>query len=91
MNLNFTGSSWFPAWKFTKSNCHRDFMLGVAKKGGRDYLDGSYVAPYTTVFWNRSLGNISIAYETYRRAVDGNDEEMTRKLKSIGLPLDIRL
>lgn len=91
VGLNFTKTSWFPAWKFTKSECQRDFMVGVSKRGGRDYLDSSYITPYTTVFWNRSLGDISIAYETYRRAVDENDEEMTGKLKSIGLPLDIRL
>lgn len=89
--LNFTKTSWFPAWKFTNSECQRDFMVGISKWSCRDYLDSSYIAPFTTVLWNRSLGNISIAYDNYRKAIEGNDEEKIKKMKSIGLPLDIRL
>lgn len=91
MGLNFTRTSWFPAWKFTTSECQRDFMVGISKWSCRDFLDSSYIAPYTTVLWNRSLGNISIAYENYRRAIRENDTEKIEKMKSVGLPLDIRV
>ena len=90
--MNYTSSSWFPLKNFTKSNCHKDYMVGVSKWKCKDYLyPDKTINPYDTVIWNRSLGNISISLQNYHDAIKSNNEDVMNKMKEINLPFDIKM
>lgn len=84
-------NSWFPAYKFSKDiNCNRDWQIGVSSWKCKDYLTGSTINPFTTVFWSRIFNNASISLDTYNEVVKNKDPKILEKMKSIGLPLDIK-
>lgn len=84
-------SSWTPLAKYTKSECHFDWMLGATKfYGTRDALTGRPIPRFETVFWNRTLC-ATITLDSYERAVRSGDPERLKKLEGLGLPADVKL
>jgi len=89
--LNYTASSWFPAWKFTKSNIHRDYMIGPCKfHGFKDSLTGERIQKFTTVLWNKTL-RVNIILDNYFKFRNSTDPLMKEKLSKIELPIDLSI
>jgi len=88
--MRYTSSSWFPLKNFTKTGCEKDWMVGCCQwKGVKDALTGRGLKWLETVFWNRSMGNLSIGLQDYLKARE--DPKMQPQLERLGLPLDIKI
>lgn len=85
-------NSWYPAKNFTKSEIQKDWMVGVTHFSTfKDSLYGTPIKKFETVLWNRSLKNATITLESYNRAISTKDDVALEKIKSLGLPTDIKL
>lgn len=88
--MRYTSSSWFPLKNFCNGKCHFDYMMGVCKwHGVKDALTGTIIRPMETVFWNRTLGNITIGLQNYLKV--RKDPLYADKMKSLELPDNIKV
>lgn len=85
-------NTWFRAYKFTNSKINFDWSWGISEWSKvKDCITDEWIPKFSTIFWNRSLGNICVSLDTYNSIVKGSDENLKKKLLDIELPLDIRV
>ena len=84
-------NTWIPLKNFTKSLCHSDWQLGVGTWNVKDSLTGDLVKPFETIFWNKTFGNATVSLTNYNKAIKNGNQNIISKMKSLGLPLDIKI